>query len=161
MQERSRAVISTSFQDPGYLQDGELALRVREHMPADPARGWVPAYRFDMIVGGQVVGIVDLRLGDTPAMVNHGGQIAYGVAAAHRGRHYAARSVRLLLPLARQHGFTELWITCNPDNWASRRTCELAGAELVEIVDLPPESDMYQEGDRQKCRYRLAVDGGA
>jgi hypothetical protein len=25
----------------------------------------------------------------------------------------------------------------------------------VEIVDLPEETDMYQEGERQKCRYRL------
>jgi predicted acetyltransferase len=48
-----------------------------------------------------------------------------------------------------------VWITCNPDNWASRRTCELAGAELVEIVDLPEDNDMYRKGKRRKCRYRL------
>lgn len=154
-------MIRTSFQDPGHLADEELQLQVREHMPADPARGWVPAYRFDMVVGGEVAGNIDLRLGDTPAMVNFGGQVAYGVEPAHRGHHYAARSLRLLVPLARAHGFAELWITCNPDNWASRRTCELAGAELVEIVDLPPESDMYQEGERQKCRYRLPVNRSA
>jgi len=52
---------------------------------------------------------------------------------------------------------TEFWITCNPDNAASRRTCELAGAVLVEIVDLPEDIDMYQEGERQKCRYRLEL----
>jgi tagatose 1,6-diphosphate aldolase len=51
----------------------------------------------------------------------------------------------------------ELWITCNPENVASRRTCEFAGAEFVEIVDLPTNIDMYLEGERQKCRYRLAV----
>jgi tagatose 1,6-diphosphate aldolase len=61
----------------------------------------------------------------------------------------------LLLPLARRHGLKDLWITCNPDNLASRRTCELAGAEFVEIVDLPANSGMYRRGDRQKCRYRL------
>lgn len=53
---------------------------------------------------------------------------------------------------------SELWITCNPDNRASRRTCELAGAALMEIVDLPSNSDMYLEGDRQKYRYRLATE---
>jgi tagatose 1,6-diphosphate aldolase len=61
----------------------------------------------------------------------------------------------LLLPLARSHGLMTIWITCNPDNFASRRTCELAGATLVEIVDLPEDNDMYQRGERQKCRYRL------
>ncbi|MEZ4670788.1 MAG: hypothetical protein R3E39_23025 [Anaerolineae bacterium] len=64
---------------------------------------------------------------------------------------------RLLLPLALQHGLETLWITCNPDNLASRKTCDLIGAELVEIVDLPPDTDMYREGARQKCRYRLVL----
>jgi predicted acetyltransferase len=148
-------VISTVFQSPGPLVDGDLELRLRERAPADSAKGWVPAYHFDMVVGSEVVGHIQLRLGATPGMVGFGGQIGFGVEPAHRGHRYAARSCRLLLPLARAHGMTELWITCNPDNWASRRTCELAGAQLVEIVDLPPDSDMYLEGERQKCRYRL------
>lgn len=40
-------------------------------------------------------------------------------------------------------------LTCNPDSFASRRTCERSGAELTGMVDLPPETDMYQEGERQ------------
>jgi len=62
-----------------------------------------------------------------------------------------------LLEIARRHGMTIVWITCNPENVASRRTCELVGGELVEIVDLPSDSDMYQEGERQKCRYRIRL----
>jgi predicted acetyltransferase len=50
-----------------------------------------------------------------------------------------------------------VWITCNPENVASRRTCELAGGQLIDIVDLPPETDMFKEGERQKCRYRFAL----
>jgi tagatose 1,6-diphosphate aldolase len=48
-----------------------------------------------------------------------------------------------------------LWITCNPDNYASRRTCERLGAEMVEIVPLPSNNVLYQRGEREKCRYRL------
>jgi hypothetical protein len=33
----------------------------------------------------------------------------------------------------------------------------LAGFELIEIVDLPPTTDMYRDGERQKCRYRRFV----
>ena len=150
-------MISTVFRTPGRLVDRELELHLRERAQADPAKGWVPAYHFDMVVGSKVVGRIELRLGATPAMVAFGGQVGFGVEPEHRGHHYAARSCRLLLPLARAHRMTELWITCNPDNWASRRTCELAGAELVGIVDLPPDSDMYMEGERQKCRYRLST----
>ena len=48
----------------------------------------------------------------------------------------------------------EIIITCTPDNAASRRTCELAGAVLVEIVDVP---DIYQNGEPRKCRYRIEL----
>jgi len=43
----------------------------------------------------------------------------------------------------------------SPDNIASTRTCELVGAKFVEIVNQPADTDMYQQGERQKCRYRL------
>lgn len=157
---RQRRMITTSFHSPGPLLDRDLELRLRECAPADPAKGWVPAYHFDMVVASEVVRHIELRLGATEAMINFGGQIGFGVEPSHRGRHYAARGCRLLVPLARAHGMTELWITCNPDNTASRRTCELAGAEFVGIVELPPGSDMYLEGERQKCRYRLSTNVG-
>jgi len=46
-----------------------------------------------------------------------------------------------------------MFITCNPDNIPSRRTCEKLGLLLQEIVDLPEDNDMYKEGERQKCIY--------
>ena len=145
------------FHDPGRLIDGDLELVLVEKYPGDPTINYVPAYRFKMNLVGQdqEVGRVEFRVGNTHHLTMYGGHLAYGVDPEHRGRRYAARACRLLLPLARHHGFQTLWITCNPDNIASRRTCELAGAILVEIVDLPEDTDMFQEGERQKCRYRL------
>jgi predicted acetyltransferase len=145
------------FYDPGKLIDGDLELILVEKYPGDPTINYVPAYRFNMILPGQseAVGHIELRVGNTDHIVLYGGHIAYAVAPQHRGHRYAARACRLLLPLARRHGLQTLWITCNPDNIASRRTCEIAGAEFIEIVDLPEDTDMYQEGERQKCRYRL------
>ena len=61
-------------------------------------------------------------------------------------------------PLLTHHDIDPIWITCNPDNMPSRRTCELIGAELINIVDLPKDIDLYLVGDRQKCRYRLSTD---
>jgi tagatose 1,6-diphosphate aldolase len=46
---------------------------------------------------------------------------------------------------------------CRPENSASRRTCEMVGAELADIVDLPEDHNMYQRGYRQVCRYRLTL----
>jgi RimJ/RimL family protein N-acetyltransferase len=64
----------------------------------------------------------------------------------------------LLLPFARRHGLKTIWITCNPNNWPSRRTCERLGATLVEIVPLPPDNDQYIAGEREKCRYRIELE---
>ena len=137
--------------------DGDLALVLESEQPGDPARGYVPTYVFQMVrlPSGEEVGHISLRIGSSPHILFYAGHLGYGVHREHRGHHYAARACRLLLPLARAHGIRSLWITCNPDNTASRRTCELAGARFVEIVDLPEDSDMYQRGERQKCRYRL------
>ena len=148
-------MVTTEFKDPGELIDGELRLVVSKLAPADPVKGWCPAYCFEMICGGKCAGDINLRLGDYEFLITYAGQVGYNVAPEFRGRHFAARSVRLLLPLARAHGIRPLWITCNPDNIASRRTCELAGGEMVEVVDLPQDCEMYREGERQKCRYRF------
>ncbi len=150
------------FLDPGLLVDGEMELVLVDTFPGDLGRGLVPAYRFAMrrAGSGKEMGRIDLRVGETDHIVLYAGHVGYGVSPQYRGHHYAARACRLLLPLARSHGLREVWITCNPENTASRRTCELAGAEFVEIVELPKYTEMYQRGERLKCRYRLDVDAG-
>jgi tagatose 1,6-diphosphate aldolase len=145
------------FHDPGELVDGDLELILVETRPEDPDKGNVPEYSFKMtLAGGDTeVGGINLRIGDTHHLRMYAGHFGYGVRPEHRGHRYAARACRLLLPLARGHGLNTLWITCNPENIVSRRSCELAGAVFVEIVDVPEDTDVYQRGERQKCRYRL------
>lgn len=141
----------------GPLWDGELELVLVEREPYNPATGWAPTYRFDMRSTGRIAGGISLRISNVPRIVLYLGHIGYGVEPEFRGRHFAARACRLLVPLARQHRLDPLWITCNPDNIASRRTCELAGATLFEVVDVPVDDPLYMRGDVQKCRYRLDV----
>lgn len=145
------------FLDPGDIRDADIFLRLAATQPADPDKGWVPYYVFHIMCAadGRRAGEIHLRIGNTDSMRLYGGHIAYGVRPEYRGHHVAGRALRLVMPLARRHGLTELWITCNPENNASRRTCEFAGASFIEIVDLPIDNDMFQEGERQKCRYRL------
>jgi predicted acetyltransferase len=148
------------FNNPGKLIDGDLELILIHKYPGNHAIGHVPTYQFKMTHVGQhtEIGHINLRIGTTDHIVMYAGHIGYGVHPEYRGRRYAARACRLLLPLARSHGLKTLWITCNPENLASRRTCELAGAELVEIVELPPGNEMYRRGERKKCRYRIGLE---
>jgi tagatose 1,6-diphosphate aldolase len=146
------------FLEPGELRDAELTLALVEKCPANPELDWVAYYEFEMrhAESGTPLGEIRLRI-DQNEKIYYGGQIGYTVDPKHRGHHYAARSVTLLLPFAKRHGLTELWITCNPDNFASRRSCEIAGGEMIEIVELPEHDPQYAQGERQKCRYRFQL----
>lgn len=140
------------------MRDADLELRLVRRSDPDPPGGWTPAYHFEMrTTQGDLAGWIDLRVGDTAEIRLYNGHIGYTVRERYRGHRYAARACGLLLPLARRHGLAELWITCNPDNVASRRTCEIVGAGYVETVDLPPTTDLYRRGERKKCRYRMVL----
>ena len=143
--------------DPGPLVDGDLELVLAQFLAGNPAEGLVPMYRFQMrhTADGSPIGEIDLRIALTPALYQYGGNLGYYVEPDFRGRRYAARSVRLLFGLARAHGLDALWITCAPDNLASRRTCELVGGVLVDIVPLPRWAAAHEPGRKLTCRYRV------
>ena len=141
---------------PLELRHGDLELRLTDFSVHPFHR--VPTYSFHMvsISHGTRMGQINLRIGSTPHVERYAGHIGYGVHSEHRGHHYAARSVKLLLPLARRHALDPIWITCDPENLASRRSLEIAGAEFVEIVDVPADCGIRKFGGKlRKCRYRL------
>jgi predicted acetyltransferase len=134
-----------------------ITLRLQKVTDANPERGWVPAEFYDMVVGGEVVGTIQLRLGNTEYMRMHGGHVGYRVEVEHRGHGYASQALRALRPIARHHGFEEIRITCKPDNAPSCRTLEKAGASYEGTAAAPRDSDLYARGDLQMRRYRLTV----
>ena len=146
-----------AFRDPGPLRDGDLTLSLDYRSPSDPGRGWIPVYHFGLRVDGRRVGGIELRVG-RGAVERAPGHLGYFVVPESRGRGYAERAGRLLLPLAHAHGLDPLWITCDADNGPSRRTCERLGAVLVETTP-PPQRDGTREAPpgtpRAICRYRL------
>lgn len=150
------------FNDYEVFTDGEIEVIVREKRPAVSEKGYAPSYGFDIRLPGKAapIGRIGLRIGNTSHLVMYAGHIEYGVQEKYRGSHYAAKACELIKCVAIDHGLKTLWITCNPDNYPSRRTCEILGCELVEIVDLPADTDMYREGGRQKCRYRWDLESG-
>jgi tagatose 1,6-diphosphate aldolase len=145
------------------LTDGVIDVWVEREVPGNPPNGRMPAYHFVISPHGsrERAGQIDLRVGYTNSLVRYGGHIGYRVYEPFRGHRYAARACLLVKQVAIDHGMDVIWITCNPDNWPSRRTCEIVGCELVDIVDLPDDNDMYRRGERHKCRYRWILYGGS
>lgn len=146
------------FLDTTGLRSEEICLRLDRTVEGNPEKDFSPTYYFSICTAsdGEAIGTCDLRIGHTRRLY-YGGNIGYSVNEPHRGNHYAGKACLLLFGLARNHGMDYLYITCNPDNYASRKTCEYAGGVLEAIVDIPEDNDMYQDGERQKCIYRFEL----
>lgn len=162
MKTLAKTIRGFAFRKYPPFTDGEIDVTVEKEAPARRLRGRVPAYHFKITLHGRIekVGRVDLRIGYTEVLVKYGGHIGYDIDEAFRGHGYAAKACKLVKQVAIDHHMDVLWITCNPENIASRRTCEHIGCEFVEVIDLPPTDEQYVRGDRQKCRYRWILFGG-
>ncbi|MFL0270091.1 GNAT family N-acetyltransferase [Candidatus Clostridium radicumherbarum] len=142
------------FLDFDYLSDGEIDLVIEEKAETDEPKGYLPAYKYEIRLhnGKDRIGRIDIRIGHN-RNTYYGGNIGYEIEEMYRGHHYASKSCRLVKQVAVAHEMDKVIITNNPNNIQSRKTCENIGANLLEIVDLPEDNEMYQLGDRQKCRY--------
>lgn len=147
-----------TFLDTSDLKTEEISLRLDHTFPGDPVKKWVPAYYFDILDhSGQKLGFCDLRIGHNEGLY-YGGNIGYTVDEPYRGHHYAAKACKLLFKLARRHELGYLFITTQPTNLPSRRTCELLGGELLEIAELPADNDMrVNDGHTHECIYRFEL----
>jgi len=131
------------------LSDGLLELVCVGVAHADILKGYSPSYYFDIRAHGIAVGQISLRVGYSRSLF-YAGQIGYTVIAQYRGRGYAGRACRLMVPLMRAHAMEKVLITNNPDNTASRRVCEKLGAKLLRVVRIPVTHELYRAGDRYK-----------
>lgn len=136
------------------LCDGEIRLTLIQTKPADPARLYLPAYKFNICKAevATPMGVCDLRVGHNERTY-YGGNIGYTVFEEYRGHHFAEKACRLLMRLAKKHGMEHLTITCDPDNAPSYKTCEALGGKLLETAALPTYNDMYALGMRQVRVY--------
>ncbi|MCX5685056.1 MAG: hypothetical protein NT049_15435 [Planctomycetota bacterium] len=145
------------FINPGKLIDGDLELVLVRKTPADPVKRYVPSYEFEMRRTGKpsAMGSLWLRIGSA-ARLRYQGQIGYVVKKRFRGHRYAARSCGLILALARAHGLRVVWLTVDPKNIPSQKTCKIIGARYVETVRIPKDHEMFKRA-RYRRRYRLGL----
>jgi tagatose 1,6-diphosphate aldolase len=138
------------------LQDRDLLLLLHKIHPEDSSKGYTPAYEFLMFREHdlELLGHLSIRIGDNQNLRNWDGHIGFAVLENHRGHAYALRACKLVIPILKHHKIDPVFITCDPINWASRKTIENLGAKFIEIVDIPEWHESYFLGNRQKCRYQ-------
>ena len=81
------------------------------------------------------------------------GHIGYHIDPPYRGHHYALRACLLIRNEIRLSGKSSVVITCDPDNGASRKTCEHLHCLLEGISPVPPDLREKYELSSLKCRY--------
>ncbi len=145
------------FKDTTNLKDKEIILKVTRTADAMPEKEYLPAYYFDIcLLNGEKIGSCDLRIGHNNKTYI-GGNIGYNIDLEHRGKNYATKACFLLFKLAKDHGLDHLYITCQPNNVASYKTCEKSGCSFIEIAEIPENYEMYAEGKRQVKIYEKTL----
>lgn len=142
------------------FSDGVIDLVPLRLFPPEKEMGFGRNYDFMIVRHGErrEAGRISLRLGESPC-VYYFGHIGYHVDPPYRGRHFARRACELLRPLIALHGKESVVITCDPDNWPSRKTCIGLGCQLERIVDVPVKISSRWEISPVKCRYIWRIDG--
>ena len=138
----------------------EITLRLIESGQRDPNSGIEAGFSFDICPRGRsrAAGYVSVRLGESPELY-YLGHIGYRVYEGFRGRGYAEKAVRRLIPVLRGLGLSSVVITTDADNIPSRRTCEKLGCVLERIAPVPPRHQPACMMSKAKCRYIRFVGG--
>jgi len=139
---------------PAVLASGEVTLRLSRVVPGEVSRGFVPYFHFRIIAAdGSAVGHINFRVGNTEHIRLCAGHIGFEIAEPFRGRGLALQACHALAPFVRLI-YEVITITCDPDNFASRRTIELLGAQFIDEIAVPVNDPHYQRGSRIKRRYK-------
>lgn len=142
------------------FSDGVIDLIPLRLYPPEEEMGFGRNYDYMIVEHGQrkEAGRISLRLGESEC-VYYFGHIGYHVDPPFRGHSYARRACELLRPLILLHGKENVVITCDPDNWPSRKTCIRLGCELERTVDVPEPIQKRWLISARKCRYIWRMNG--
>lgn len=103
------------------------------------------------------IGQISYRNGESFA-VYYFGHIGYHIDAPYRGHSRAFNACRLIRKVIENDHKESVVITCDPDNYPSRKTCEKLGATLERIVPVPESLRARYEISTIKCRYIWRMD---
>ena len=143
-----------TFTRKGVLSDGVIDLRpFAGYPPLKSMRfGEMHDYRITLHGRHREIGQISVRLGEGTG-IYYFGHIGYHIDPPWRGNHYAARACLLVRDLFVRAGKESAVITTDPDNEASRRTCERIGCLEERTVKVPVSLQKEWELSGEKVRY--------
>jgi tagatose 1,6-diphosphate aldolase len=142
------------------IKGNQIDLKLLKKNSGNVEKGWSAEYRFQIQLhnSNTRIGHLNFRLEDNDEVMNYIGHIGYSVIKEHRGHKYSVKTCHLLKKVMKDHQMKRIIITCNPEKYASRNTCEMLGAKLLDIVNVPKKLDCYSPEESKKCRYEWYID---
>lgn len=119
----------------------------------------IPTVYYDIVLHDTTIriGSIDLRLKMDLNMYYYG-HVGYGIAYKYRGHNYSYEACKLLFKEAKErYKLDELILTCNPENVASYKVLKKLNGELIEVVQVPKDHELYRQGDKMKCIFRYKI----
>lgn len=128
----------------------ELLEYVNENLP----KGFDPYYIYLIIVDEIEVGRLVYREG-SDASRYYDGHIGYHIEEEYRGHHYSYKACLLLKEIINKD---YLYITCDPNNIASKKTIEKLGCEFIERAIIPNYlKHVFSKEEKEKLIYRWCL----
>ena len=138
---------------PGTIYGENIRLQFSHRSPGNPAHSLVPTYHLRIVdLQNTDVGHINLRIGDTPHILQVVGHIGYEIIPPQRGHGYAEKACRAIAPFAAKF-YHDVIITAAPDNLVSLHIIEKLGARFLDEIVVPKHDPTYANGDRRKRRY--------
>ncbi len=142
------------FNDFDFLSDGEIDLKISGKYFGDEEM--LPFYYYDIFLKDRFIGRISMRIGNNFHSY-YNGNIGYEIEENFRGKNYALKACKLVLPIAKSHGMNEIFLTCDENNIPSYKTIEKLGGELLEIVRPPKNYFAYRENMKKQRIYKLYI----
>lgn len=88
----------------------------------------------------KMVGCMQVHNVLTERMKNYTGHVGYSVRPSERRKGYATRMLAKALDFLSSFGFEEVYVSCLPENEASKKTILANGGEMTEMVFLKEDN---------------------
>ncbi len=118
----------------------------------------IPFYYYEVYLNSKssTIGKISIRIGHNEHSYFNG-NVGYEIDEAFRGNGYAKTAVMMTYSVARFHGMTHLIISCEEDNYSSKRVINKLGGIHIETI-LPPKNYVfYYEGIPKHSIYRIDI----
>ncbi|MEK9134718.1 MAG: GNAT family N-acetyltransferase [Patescibacteria group bacterium] len=112
--------------------------------------GYVPATMLWLIDKNKVIGRVQIRHELNDYLMKYGGHIGYYIRPSKRMMGYGTKILELALVYAEKLGLSKVLITCDDDNFGSRRIIEANGGILENIITV-------EKGKPKRRRYWITI----